>query len=74
MALDAVTESAGIICAGLTAPGALPLAQRLRLPPGPTTVVAPTPKPAACARLGPPVDAHGVSIDTLLGALITVGL
>ena len=29
------------VCPGLTAPGALPLAQRLRLPPGPTTVVAP---------------------------------
>ena len=37
------------VCPGLTAPGALPLAQRLRLPPGPTTVVAPTPKPyVAC--------------------------
>ena len=35
------------VCPGLTAPGALPLAQRLRLPPGPTTVVAPEPLPGS---------------------------
>ena len=42
---QALVGSVDPVCPGLTAPGALPLAQRLRLPPGPTTVVAPTPKP-----------------------------
>ena len=37
----ALVGSVDPVCPGLTAPGALPLAQRLRLPPGPTTVVAP---------------------------------
>jgi len=36
----ALVGSVDPVCPGLTAPGALPLAQRLRLPPGPTTVVA----------------------------------
>ena len=39
--LRAFVGSVDLVCPGLTAPGALPLAQRLRLPPGPTTVVAP---------------------------------
>ena len=38
---QALVGSVDPVCPGLTAPGALPLAQRLRLPPGPTTVVAP---------------------------------
>ena len=41
--LRAFVGSVDPVCPGLTAPGALPLAQRLRLPPGPTTVVAPAP-------------------------------
>ena len=39
--LRAFVGSVDPVCPGLTAPGALPLAQRLRLHPGPTTVVAP---------------------------------
>ena len=42
--LQAGSGQRTLFCPGPTAPGALPLAQRLRLPPGPTTVVAPTPK------------------------------
>ena len=49
--------SVDLACPGLTAPGALPLAQRLQLPPGPTTVVAPTPKPyVAWARSRTPSE------------------
>ena len=45
--LRAFVGSVDLVCPGLTAPGALPLAQRLRLPPGPTTVVAPVSTRAA---------------------------
>ena len=41
LGLRAFVGSVDLVCPGPTAPGTLPLAQRLRLPPGPTTAAVP---------------------------------
>ena len=61
------------VCPGLTAPGALPLAQRLRLPPGPTTVVAPTPKPYVAWAGAGRASCFGMAVRCFAGPESTTG-
>ena len=66
---QALVGSVDPVCPGLTAPGALPLAQRLRLPPGPTTVVAPTPKPYKTGALPPAAQPHPTASSPLFSQI-----